>query len=58
METLISESVANPNDPRRKELEQMENQKAMIDLTRRPRLWFEENCIVGWDFWWLKHLGS
>lgn len=31
IESLIYESIANPNDPRRKELEQMEKQKAMID---------------------------
>ncbi|TKY57744.1 Calcium uniporter protein 4 [Spatholobus suberectus] len=31
IESLIYQSIANPNDPRRKELEQMEKQKAMID---------------------------
>ncbi|OMO75030.1 hypothetical protein COLO4_26374 [Corchorus olitorius] len=31
METIISESMALPNDPRRKELEEMEKQKAEID---------------------------
>ncbi|KAK7383062.1 hypothetical protein VNO78_28728 [Psophocarpus tetragonolobus] len=31
IESLIYHSIANPNDPRRKELEVMEKQKAMID---------------------------
>ncbi|KAI8004180.1 hypothetical protein LOK49_LG08G00591 [Camellia lanceoleosa] len=31
MEKIISTSIATPNDPRRKELEQMEKQKAEID---------------------------
>ncbi|XP_020210241.1 calcium uniporter protein 4, mitochondrial [Cajanus cajan] len=31
IESLIYQSIANPNDPRRKELEQMEKQKGVID---------------------------
>ncbi|KAI4336906.1 hypothetical protein L6164_015380 [Bauhinia variegata] len=31
MESLINESIANPKDPRRSELELMERQKAMMD---------------------------
>ena len=31
IESLIYQSIANPNDPRRKELELMEKQKWMID---------------------------
>lgn len=31
MNKLISESIATPNDPRRRELEHMEKQKALID---------------------------
>ncbi|KAH0694447.1 hypothetical protein KY285_021544 [Solanum tuberosum] len=31
MNKIISESIASPNDPRRRELEQMEKQKALID---------------------------
>ncbi|KAJ7966712.1 Calcium uniporter, mitochondrial [Quillaja saponaria] len=31
MESLISNSIANPNDPRREELEKMEKKKGMID---------------------------
>ncbi|KAF7829701.1 calcium uniporter protein 4, mitochondrial-like [Senna tora] len=31
MESLISQSIAHPNDPRRKELEEMEKEKAIID---------------------------
>lgn len=47
METLISESVANPNDPRRKELEQMENQKAMIDQKAKALVRGELYCGLG-----------
>ncbi|KAL5558097.1 hypothetical protein UlMin_034308 [Ulmus minor] len=35
METLISQTVATPNDPRRKELERLEKQKAVIDQKAR-----------------------
>lgn len=31
MNKIISESIASPNDPRRREFEQMEEQKALID---------------------------
>ncbi|CAJ1972844.1 unnamed protein product [Sphenostylis stenocarpa] len=31
IESLMNQSIANPNDPRRDELKQMEKQKAMID---------------------------
>ncbi|XP_062098661.1 calcium uniporter protein 4, mitochondrial [Humulus lupulus] len=35
MEAIICQSVANPNDPRRKALEEMEKQKSMIDQKAR-----------------------
>ncbi|KAL3734107.1 hypothetical protein ACJRO7_023455 [Eucalyptus globulus] len=38
MESLLYQSVARPNDPRRRELEQMENQKALIDERARAQV--------------------
>uniref|UniRef100_A0A2C9VZ30 Calcium uniporter protein C-terminal domain-containing protein n=1 Tax=Manihot esculenta TaxID=3983 RepID=A0A2C9VZ30_MANES len=38
MENLISQSISTPNDPRRKELEQMEQQKAVIDQKARAQV--------------------
>ncbi|KAF3950818.1 hypothetical protein ACB098_01G041200 [Castanea mollissima] len=50
METLISESIANPNDPRRRELEQMEMQKALIDNKARGLVRGELYCGLGFVF--------
>ncbi|KAJ1393192.1 putative calcium uniporter protein [Sesbania bispinosa] len=37
IESLICQSIPNPNDPRRRELEQMESQKAMIDAKAKAQ---------------------
>ncbi|KAK3231549.1 hypothetical protein Dsin_003430 [Dipteronia sinensis] len=47
METIISKSVAIPNDPRRKELDQMENQKAIIDEKAKSLVRGELYCGLG-----------
>lgn len=44
METLISQTIANPNDPRRKELEEMEARKATIDQKARSSVRGELCC--------------
>lgn len=50
MNKIISESIAFPNDPRRKELEQMEKEKALIDQKAqslvRGELYFGLGFIV------------
>ncbi|KAJ1419727.1 Coiled-coil domain containing protein, C-terminal [Sesbania bispinosa] len=38
IESLIYQSIPNPNDPRRRELEQMESQKAMIDAKAKAQV--------------------
>ncbi|KAL2346344.1 hypothetical protein Fmac_000344 [Flemingia macrophylla] len=47
LESLISESIANPDDPRRKELEKMERQKAMIDEKAKAQVRRELYCGLG-----------
>ncbi|KAL5777932.1 hypothetical protein ACOSP7_010858 [Xanthoceras sorbifolium] len=47
METIISGSVATPNDPRRKELDQMEKQKAVIDQKAKALVRGELYCGLG-----------
>lgn len=47
MERLISESIANPNDPGRKELEMMERQKSMIDEKAKAQVRCELYCGLG-----------
>ncbi|KAJ7958067.1 Calcium uniporter, mitochondrial [Quillaja saponaria] len=47
MECLISESIANPNDPRRTELEQMEKQKGVIDEKAERLVRGELFCGLG-----------
>ncbi|TKY75129.1 Calcium uniporter protein 4 [Spatholobus suberectus] len=47
MGSLISELIANPNDPRRKELESMERQKAMIDEKAKAQVRGELYCGLG-----------
>ncbi|XP_061375297.1 calcium uniporter protein 4, mitochondrial-like [Gastrolobium bilobum] len=47
MESLIDQSIAKPNDPRRKELEQMERQKAMIDDKAKAQVRAELYCGLG-----------
>ncbi|XWS25721.1 hypothetical protein CRYUN_Cryun27aG0092000 [Craigia yunnanensis] len=47
METIISESMALPNDPRRKELEEMEKQKAQIDKKAKALVRGELYCGLG-----------
>ncbi|XP_031252771.1 calcium uniporter protein 4, mitochondrial-like [Pistacia vera] len=47
METLISESVATPNDRRREQLEQMEKQKAIIDQKAKALVRGELYCGLG-----------
>jgi len=47
MERLISESIAKPKDPRRKELEKMERQKAMIDEKAKAQVRGELYCGLG-----------
>ncbi|KAK6115380.1 hypothetical protein DH2020_007649 [Rehmannia glutinosa] len=56
MERLISESIAMPNDPRKKELDNLENQKALID--QKPDPWCVGNSIVGWALLSSKHWAS
>lgn len=47
METLISQSIGMPNDPRRKELENLEKQKAVIDEKARSMVRGELYCGLG-----------
>ncbi|RDX83484.1 Calcium uniporter protein 4, mitochondrial, partial [Mucuna pruriens] len=47
LERLISETIANPDDPRRKELEKMEKQKAMIDEKAKAQVRGELYCGLG-----------
>ncbi|KAI8003009.1 hypothetical protein LOK49_LG08G00593 [Camellia lanceoleosa] len=47
MEKIISTSIATPNDPRRKELEQMEKQKAKIDRKAQQQVQGELCCGLG-----------
>lgn len=47
MEKMISESIAMPNDPRRKEFEAMEKQKAMIDQKAQSLVRGELYCGLG-----------
>jgi hypothetical protein len=47
MEKLICQSIANPNDPRIKELEQMEIQKALIDQKAQALVRGELYCGLG-----------
>ncbi|KAA8537668.1 hypothetical protein F0562_027342 [Nyssa sinensis] len=55
METIISQSVATPNDPRRKELEQLEKQKIVID--REAELSVRRELCCGLGFIVLQTLG-
>ncbi|CAL5349173.1 unnamed protein product [Camellia sinensis] len=47
MEKIIATSIATPNDPRRKELEQMEKQKAEIDRKAQQQVQGELCCGLG-----------
>ncbi|KAK6130960.1 hypothetical protein DH2020_035296 [Rehmannia glutinosa] len=47
METLISQSVAMPNDPRREELAHLENEKALIDQKAQSLVRGELYCGLG-----------
>lgn len=47
METIISQSIAIPNDPRRRELDQMEKQKALIDQRAQSFVRGELYCGLG-----------
>ncbi|XP_057974879.1 calcium uniporter protein 4, mitochondrial [Malania oleifera] len=47
MEAIISETSAGPNDPRRKELEELEKQKATIDERARAQVRGELYCGLG-----------
>ncbi|KAK7321738.1 hypothetical protein VNO77_32637 [Canavalia gladiata] len=47
IQSLIYQSIAHPNDPRRKELEQMEKQKAMIDDKAKAQVRTELYCGLG-----------
>lgn len=47
MESIISETVATPNDPRRKVLEKMEKQKAIIDQKAKALVRRELYCGLG-----------
>ncbi|KAI4316787.1 hypothetical protein L6164_024732 [Bauhinia variegata] len=47
MERLISETIAIPNDPRRRDLELMEKQKAMIDEKAQSLVRGELYCGLG-----------
>ncbi|GMN35445.1 hypothetical protein TIFTF001_005308 [Ficus carica] len=47
MESIISQSIATPNDPRRKELKQLERQKALIDQKAREQVRGELYCGLG-----------
>ncbi|KAG8377732.1 hypothetical protein BUALT_Bualt08G0063600 [Buddleja alternifolia] len=55
MEQLISQSIAMPNDPRRKELDNLESQKALIDQKARSGVQRELYCGLG--FMGLQTLG-
>ncbi|CDP21383.1 unnamed protein product [Coffea canephora] len=47
VEQLISQSMARPNDPRRRELDQMEEQKAFIDQKAESLVRAELYCGLG-----------
>ncbi|XP_047161053.1 calcium uniporter protein 4, mitochondrial [Vigna umbellata] len=47
IESLIKQSIANPTDPRRKELEEMEKQKAVIDDKAKAQVRTELYCGLG-----------
>ncbi|CAA2962664.1 calcium uniporter 4, mitochondrial-like, partial [Olea europaea subsp. europaea] len=47
VETIISQSIAMPNDPRRKELDQLELQKASIDQKAQSLVRGELYCGLG-----------
>ncbi|XP_060194338.1 calcium uniporter protein 4, mitochondrial [Lycium barbarum] len=47
MDKLISESIATPNDPRRRELEHMEKQKSLIDQKAQSLVKGELYCGLG-----------
>ncbi|XP_038905202.1 calcium uniporter protein 4, mitochondrial-like [Benincasa hispida] len=47
METMISGAIATPNDPRLKELEEMEKQKAIIDKKAKAQVQAELICGLG-----------
>ncbi|XP_027333424.1 calcium uniporter protein 4, mitochondrial-like [Abrus precatorius] len=47
IESIINQSIAHPNDPRRKELEQMEKQKTMIDDKAKAQVRAELYCGLG-----------
>ncbi|MED6195111.1 hypothetical protein PIB30_034952 [Stylosanthes scabra] len=47
MESLIYQSIAKPNDPRRKELEEIEKQKALIDEKAKAQVKTELYCGLG-----------
>ncbi|OIW03466.1 hypothetical protein TanjilG_14691 [Lupinus angustifolius] len=47
IESLIYQSIASPNDPRRNELEQMEKQKEMIDDKAKAQVRAELYCGLG-----------
>lgn len=47
METIISQSMATQNDPRRKELEHLERQKVVIDQKARDLVKGELSCGLG-----------
>ncbi|KAL0438588.1 UNVERIFIED_CONTAM: Calcium uniporter protein 4, mitochondrial [Sesamum latifolium] len=55
MEELISQSIAMPNDPRRRELDNLENEKARIDEKARSIVSGELYCGLG--FWFVQTLG-
>ncbi|KAK4429150.1 Calcium uniporter protein 4, mitochondrial [Sesamum alatum] len=55
IEELISRSIAMPNDPRRKELNSLENEKARIDEKARSIVHRELYCGLG--FWFLQTMG-
>lgn len=47
METVISQSIAMPNDPRKRELENLEYQKSLIDQKARSLVRGELYCGLG-----------
>lgn len=47
IESIMYQSIASPNDPRRKELENMEKQKAMIDGKAKAQVQTELYCGLG-----------
>ncbi|QCD98893.1 calcium uniporter protein 4, mitochondrial-like [Vigna unguiculata] len=47
IESLIKQSIAIPTDPRRKELEEMEKQKAVIDAKAKVQVRTELYCGLG-----------